>query len=58
MDWLPKLLDFLFVTGQVSACLCLAYGGYLSVRYFNLPSTPGKGAAFGAPRRRGQTELA
>ncbi len=26
MDWLPKLLDFVFVAGQVLAGLCLVYG--------------------------------
>jgi len=51
MDWLAGVLDFLFVAGQVSACLGLAYGGYLSMRYCTLPSIPGKRAAFGAARR-------
>jgi len=56
MDWLARVLDFLFVAGQVSACLGLAYGGYLSVRYCNLPSIPGNRAAFSATRRHVQTE--
>jgi hypothetical protein len=32
MDWFFRLLGFAFTAGQVCACLCLAYGGYLCIR--------------------------
>jgi len=41
MDWFFKLLDFVFMAGEFSACLCLAYGGYLSMRYgYRHPALP------------------
>ena len=33
MDWLFKLLELAFVTGQIAACLYLAYGAYLSLAH-------------------------
>jgi hypothetical protein len=38
MDWLSKLLEFIFLATQVSAGAYLAYGGYLFVQYLALPS--------------------
>jgi hypothetical protein len=58
MDWLPKLLDFVFVAGQVSAGLYLAYGAYLFVRCLGLPLIRDEGAASGITFRHGQPALA
>jgi hypothetical protein len=45
MDWLPTMLDAIFVLGQVSACVGLAYGACLSIRYARLLSISDSSAA-------------
>jgi hypothetical protein len=57
MDWLPTLLDVIFVAGQVFTCLGLACGGFLSVRYSGVASFPGETAASRIPGGHGQTPL-
>ena len=48
MEWFFRLLDLVFVAGQVSACVGLIYGAYLSISHNSLPSIAGKSAAFSA----------
>ena len=45
MDWLSTMLDAIFVLGQVSACVGLAYGAGLSIRYACLLSISDSSAA-------------
>lgn len=45
MDWLSTMLDAIFVLGQVSACVGLAYGACLSIHYVRLLSICDSGAA-------------
>jgi hypothetical protein len=57
MDWFFELLDLLFVAGQVSACLWLLYGGYLSIWHSSLSSIPDPSAALSAAGRQGRLAL-
>jgi hypothetical protein len=48
MDSFSQALDWFFAAGQGASCVCLAYGGYLSLRYLSWPFLEAR-VALGAP---------